>query len=512
VTVYLVGAGPGDPGLLTRRGADILARAEVVVFDRLVLPALLELAPPTALRVDMGKGPGERGRQEEIHAVLIEHGAHKTVVRLKGGDPFVFGRGSEEIEALRAAGVDYEVVPGVTSAFAVPAYAGVPVTHRGLSTSVTVVTGHVGDPSAPGGVAWDALARADGTLVILMGMENRAEIARLLMAGGRRRDTPVLVVEWGTAPAQRSVRVRLDELHAVELEPPATIVVGAVAGLDLGGRGRRPLSGVSVVVTRPRLQAQDLVSRLADAGATVVVVPVIAIAGPVDPRALEQAAGRSAEYDWIVFTSVNAVERFVPLLRDGRSLGAAQIAAVGPATTAALAARSLVADLVAGDATAAGLVAAMPTAPVTGDATDAPGGRVLFPRAADARDVLAPGLRAKGWLVDEVEAYRTVTAGPTDGATAEVLEAAAAADVITFTSPSTVDRYLTLSGGRVPPVVACIGPVTAEAARRAGLEVDVVAAEHTAAGLVAGLVGRREATTAADRAEGGPGPGPSVPG
>src|SRR5580700_10904542 len=214
MTVYLVGAGPGDPGLLTRRGAELLARAEVVVFDRLVLPALLELARPGALLIDMGKRPGETGRQEEIHALLIAHGADKTVVRLKGGDPFLFGRGSEEIEALRAAGIDYEVVPGVPSAFAVPARAGVPVTHRGLSTSVTVVTGHVGDPSAPGGVPWDALARAGGTLVILMGMEHRQEIAELLMAGGRPADTPVLVVQWGTAPLERSQRVTLDQLHA----------------------------------------------------------------------------------------------------------------------------------------------------------------------------------------------------------------------------------------------------------------------------------------------------------
>ncbi len=511
MTVYLVGAGPGDPGLLTRRGAEVLARADVVVFDRLVLPALLELAPPTALRLDMGKSPGERGRQEEIHAALIEHGAHRTVVRLKGGDPFVFGRGSEEIEALRAAGIDYEVIPGVTSAFAVPASAGVPVTHRGLSTSVTVVTGHVGDPSAPGGVAWDALARAGGTLVILMGMENRAEIARLLIDGGRSPDTPVLVVQWGTAPAQQSVRVPLDQLHAVGLGSPATIVVGPVAGLDLGARARRPLSGATVVVTRPRPQAQDLVARLTDAGAAVVVVPVIAVTAPADTRALEQAAAQAAGYDWIVFTSANAVDRFVALLRDGRSLGGVGIAAVGPATAAALTERNLVADLVPEDATAAGLVASMPAAPTPGAAPGGPGGRVLFPRAADARDVLAPGLRAKGWLVDEVEAYRTVASGASDGVTSDVLTAAAAADVITFTSPSTVDGYLALSGGRVPPVVACIGPVTAEAARQAGLTVDVVAAEHSDAGLVAELVARWDRLSESGRADGGSAPRPPMP-
>jgi uroporphyrinogen III methyltransferase/synthase len=488
VTVYLVGAGPGDPGLLTRRGAEVLARADVVVHDRLVLPGLLALAPATAVFVDVGKKPGEAGRQEEIHAVLIREGADKTVVRLKGGDPFLFGRGSEEVEALRAAGIDYEVVPGVTSAFSVPAYAGVPVTHRGLSTSVTVVTGHVGDPTAPGGVDWEALARAGGTLVILMGMENRAEIARLLIVGGRSPQTPVLVVQWGTTPAQCSVRVTLGQLGSVTLGPPATIVVGAVAGLDLGGRGSRPLAGLSVVVTRPRAQAEELVAGLTEAGADVVALPVIAIADPAELGVLETAAGRAGDYDWIVFSSANAVDRFVGLLRDGRALGGVRLAAVGPATAAALADHRLVADLVPPVATAEGLVAAMPTASAESEAGT---GRVLFPRAAEARDVLGPGLRAKGWEVDEVEAYRTVTAGPADGATDDVVEAAVSAEVITFSSPSTVERYLELSGGRVPPVVACIGPVTADAARKAGLVVDVVADEPTGPGLVTVLVAHR---------------------
>jgi uroporphyrinogen III methyltransferase/synthase len=486
VTVYLVGAGPGDPGLLTRRGAEILGRADVVVFDRLVPPALLALAPPGAALVDVGKRPGEVRRQEEIHALLIEHGRRgETVVRLKGGDPFVFGRGGEEAEALRAAGIDCVVVPGVTSAFAVPAAVGVPVTHRGLSTSVTVVTGHVGDSGGPRAVEWEALARAGGTLVVLMGMEHRAEIARRLIAGGRGADTPTLVVQWGTTAAQRSVRVRLDELHGVDLGSPATIVVGPVAGLDVAGSPPRSLSGVTVVVTRARTQADDLVDRLADAGATTVTLPVIAVAAPDDGgRALAQAAARASDYDWIVFTSANAVDRFVACLRDGRDLGRARLAAVGPATASALAAHRLVADLVAADATAEGLVGSMP------DATGPTSGRVLFPRAAAARDVVVPGLRAKGWVVDDVEAYRTVTAGPDEGATADAIAAASKADVVTFSSPSTVTRYLELAGGRVPPIVACIGPVTAEAARAAGLTVEVVAAEHTAAGLVAALAER----------------------
>ncbi len=497
MTVYLVGAGPGDPGLLTRRGAALLAEADVVIYDRLVLPSLLALAPPTAVLVDVGKRPGETGIQDRIHGLLVEHGRKTkvdggpaTVVRLKGGDPFVFGRGSEEVAALRAAGIEYEVVPGVSSAFAVPASAGVPVTHRGLSTSVTVVTGHVGDPSAPGGVAWDALARAGGTLVILMGMEKRAEIARLLMDGGRPPQTPVLVVQWGTAPAERSVRVTLEELGRVELGAPATIVVGAVAGLDLGGRPARPLAGLSVVVTRPRAQSGELVAGLAAAGAAVIVLPVVAVVGPLDPEPLQAAARRAGDYDWIVFTSANAVDRFVGLLPDGRALGGVRLAAVGPATAAALAGWHLRADLVPQEATAEGLVEALASAPepeTPGNRAEAASPRVLFPRGDKARDVLASGLRARGWRVEEVEAYRTVAAGESEGVSVEARDAAVGADVVTFSSPSTVEHFLALSGGRVPPVVVCIGPVTAEAAERAGLVVDLVAAEHTAAGLIAVL-------------------------
>lgn len=235
MTVHLVGAGPGDPDLVTVRGAGLLARADVVIYDRLIAHSLLDLAPAGAERIDVGKKPGQPARQSDINALLIEHGgAGREVVRLKGGDPFLFGRGGEEAEALRAAGIPYDVVPGVTSAFAAPAAAGIPVTHRGLSTSVTVVTGHVGDPSAPGGVDWHALARAGGTLVVMMGMADRARIARALIDGGRPRDTPVSVVHWGTTDRQRTERTTLEGLAGVDLPAPCTIVIGPVAGLDLG--------------------------------------------------------------------------------------------------------------------------------------------------------------------------------------------------------------------------------------------------------------------------------------
>jgi uroporphyrinogen III methyltransferase/synthase len=486
MTVFLVGAGPGDPGLLTRRGAELLARADVVLFDRLVDPRLLELAPPEALRIDVGKRPGQRSHQDEINDLLLEHARRaKTVVRLKGGDPFVFGRGGEEAEVLQAAGIAFEVVPGVTSAFAAPASAGVPVTHRGLSSSVTVVSGHASDPDSPGAVDWEALARTGGTLVVLMGMASRAEIARRLVEAGRSPDTPVLVVHRGTTSTQASARTTLAHLAEVDLGPPCTIVIGPVAALDLLDTHDRPLAGTRVVVTRARAQAAALVTALVDAGASVIELPVIAIADPPDGGvALRAEAERADTYDWIVLTSFNAVDRFVGALRDGRALGRARLAVVGAATAQALADRHLVADLVAEEETADGLVAAMPAGP----SDDTTPGRVLFPRAVGARDVVAPGLRRLGWDVTEVDAYRTVVAGEAQSVGDHELDAASYADVLTFTSPSTVAGYADLAGPlRVPPVVACIGPVTAEAARRAGFQVDVVATDHSVDGLVAAL-------------------------
>jgi uroporphyrinogen III methyltransferase/synthase len=477
MTVYLVGGGPGDPGLLTVRGAEVLARADVVVHDRLADHRLLELAGPDAKRIDVGKSPGGPVAQDGINALLIEEGrAGRTVVRLKGGDPFVFGRGGEEALALAAAGITFEVVPGVTAAVAVPAYAGVPVTHRGLSTSFTVVTGH-SRFSVDRETNWEALAAAGGTIIVLMGVAHRAEIARRLMAGGLDPATPAVAVTWGTRADQTTVRTTLAGLCDVPLEPPATIVIGAVAGMDLAWFECRPLFGRRVVVTRAREQASRLSERLADLGAEPIEVPAIQIADPADGgEGLRAGADRLAAgaYGWVVFTSPRAVERLVPLLRDARAFGATQIAAIGTGTAGELARHGLVADLVPPEFVAESLVEVWP----------AGSGRVLVPRAAVARDVLPAGLQAKGWTVEVVEAYRTVAARP-DPAT---LAAAAGADAITFTSSSTVTNYLAVAGrAAVPPFVACIGPVTAATARAAGLEVDVVAGEHSVEGLIAAL-------------------------
>jgi uroporphyrinogen III methyltransferase/synthase len=489
-TVYLVGAGPGDPGLLTLRGAELLARADVVVHDRLTDASLLSLAPPGAERVDVGKQPDDRGDQEAINQLLVDRAREgKRVVRLKGGDPFVFGRGGEEALFLRSNGVPFEVVPGVTSAVAVPAYAGVPVTHRGLVTSFTVVAGHsrsVG-ASAAGGTNWEALAQAGGTIVVLMGAAHRRQVAERLMAGGLPAATPVVAVQWGTEPEQATVRTDLGHLADVALGPPVTIVIGEVAGLDLGWYQQRPMSGKTVVVTRSAQAAPQLSTLLRDVGARALEVPAITLAPPSDGGdALAAAVAKlyAGAYAWAVFTSPNAVQRVFELVPDTRSLRAVKVAAVGPATAEALAAYRVVADLVPSRYLAESLLEEFP--PTARPATAAR--RVFLPQAAGARDELRRGLAEAGWEVDAVEVYHTIPS-PIER---ELLEAAERADAICFASSSAVDSYLDQAGAAgttVPPVVACIGPVTAAAARRRGLDVSAEASEHTLDGLVAALVG-----------------------
>ena len=480
MTVYLVGGGPGDPGLITVRGAEVLARADVVVYDRLSVASLLDLAPPSAERISVGKAPGRASLpQAEINALLVERGkAGEEVVRLKGGDPFLFARGGEEVAALRAAGVAFEIVPGITSAMAVPAYAGVPVTHRGLASTFTVVTGQEGEAGVP--VDWEALARLGGTIAVLMGVAKREEIARRLMAGGLPADTPVAAITWGTRPEQRTCRTTLGRLAGEEIESPAVMLVGAVAGLDLPWYEDRPLFGRRIIVTRAREQASDLVERLHELGAATVELPVIEISDAADAgAALREAAARVGDYDWVAFTSANAVLRFFAALgdvgADTRALAGARVAAIGPGTADALAAAGVRADLVPERFVAESLLEAFPDGP----------GRVLLPRAAVARDALPAGLAERGFTVDVVEAYRTAVGRPAP----EALAAAATAHAVTFTSSSTVTNYLAVAGDLpVPPVVACIGPITADTARAAGLPVTVVATEHTIEGLVQSLV------------------------
>jgi uroporphyrinogen III methyltransferase/synthase len=460
----------------------VLGRADVVVYDRLSVAALLELAPAHAELISVAKQPGGTSTtQEEINRLLVEHGrAGRTVVRLKGGDPFVFARGGEEARSLLQAGIAFEVVPGITSAIAAPAYAGIPVTLRHSSTSFTVVTGHE-DPVAgvEGTVDWEAVARVGGTIVILMGVARLRAIAERLIAGGRSPDTPAAAVRWGTRPEPQTVRATLGTLADHDLAAPSTIVVGEVAAEDLAWFTARPLFGQTVVVTRPEGQASVLAEQLRAQGAEVVVLPVIEIEDPADGgTALAEALAHVHDYDWLVLTSANGARRVLDALPDARALGGVSVAAIGPGTAAALAEGNIQADLVPDKYVAEGLLDAFPDPP------DGPG-RILLARAAVARDTLPEGLRAAGWEVDVVEAYRTIPAAPSP----DLLDAAGAADVVTFTSSSTVTRFLEVAGAdRVPPLVACIGPITAATAREAGLEVDVEADEHTVPGLVAALV------------------------
>jgi uroporphyrinogen III methyltransferase/synthase len=485
VTVYLVGAGPGDPGLLTLRGAEVLRLADVVVHDRLSAVELLELAPDTAERIDVGKAPRHhRMTQDDINALLVERGlTGQTVVRLKGGDPFVFARGSEEAHALAAAGVPYEVVPGITSALAVPAYGGIPVTQRFSSTSFTVVTGHEDPSSGDGTVDWGAVANTGGTLVILMGVGRWPQIAERLLAAGRSPETPAAAVRWGSRPNQHTVRATLATLADHPLEAPSVIVVGQVAAEDLNWFEGRPLFGRTVVVTRARAQASAFAHELRSLGASVIEAPTIEVVDPSDGgaalrAAVDELSSGTGAYDWLVVTSVNGVERTFDHLPDARVLAGVRVAAVGTATAEALAARRIVADLVPERFVAEGLIEAFPAPPPEG-------GRVLLARAEVARTELPDALRAMGWEVHDVAAYRTAPAAVAD----DVAERIAAADAVTFTSSSTVTNLVAAVGAdRVPPVVASIGPVTTATARKLGLEVTVEATPHTTEALLAALV------------------------
>jgi uroporphyrinogen III methyltransferase/synthase len=487
-TVYLVGAGPGDAGLMTRRSLDLIASADAILYDRLIPPGALAGARPDADLRYVGKQPGGHSMvQEDINALLVELGQRGLeVVRLKGGDPFVFGRGGEEAQALVAAGVPFEVVPGVTAGVAAPAYAGIPVTHRDDASAVALVTGHE-DPTKPdSALDWPALAAFPGTLVLYMGIGNLAGIAERLVAGGRPATEPVAVIERGTLPGQRAVRGTLADIaELVEqagIRPPAITLVGGVARLrdELQWLERRPLHGRSVVVTRARDQASALAVRLSDLGARVVETPAIRI----EPRADEQvaaAAERIGGYSLVVVTSPNGAALLMDAVaaagRDARALAGVTVAAIGPATAAELRRRGIEPDVVPPKAVAESLVDALAAVPVEGR-------RVLVARPAEGRDVLPDALSARGAQVDVVALYETVAEPLSDDQRA----AAADADYVTFTSSSTV-RFYTQAGGPVNGArVVSIGPVTSATARELGLSVDVEAERHDIDGLIDALV------------------------
>jgi uroporphyrinogen III methyltransferase/synthase len=478
--VYLVGAGPGDPGLMTRRSLELIAGADAILYDRLVARSALDGAPSHAELHYVGKEPGAPAMEQElISALLVELGrTGKRVVRLKGGDPFVFGRGGEEAEALAAAGVRFEVVPGVTAGVAAPAYAGIPVTHRELASAVAFVTGHE-DPGKDGSALdWDALARFPGTLVFYMGVRNLPLIAERLRAGGRPGDEPAAVVARGTLPGQRSASGTLadiaERVAAAGVGPPAVTLVGPVAALGdtLAWLERRPLHGRTVAVTRARAQAGGLATRLRELGAEVVEAPAIRIV----PRPL--ALPEPSDYSLLCFTSTNGVRIFFAALDgDARRLAGTRIAAIGPGTAAALLEHGIEADVVPERFLAEGLLEALGGESLAGE-------RVLVARAAEARDVLPGGLRERGAHVDVLALYETV-AEPLSGAQRAAL---ARATHVTFTSSSTV-RFFIQGGGAVGNArVVSIGPVTSATLREHGIEPHTEAARHDLDGLIAAIL------------------------
>jgi uroporphyrinogen III methyltransferase/synthase len=494
--VYLVGAGPGAPGLITLDGVRCLGRAEVVIYDYLANPRLLEHAPPGAELILVGKhGGGERVDQAVVTELMLDRARRgRIVVRLKGGDPFVFGRGGEEAEALVAEGIPFEVVPGVTSAVAVPAYAGIPLTHRELASSFTVLTGYEYPDKAESAVHWDAVARRGGTLVFLMTTRQLRQNMARLMTHGLPADTPVALIRWGTVAAQQTLVGTAATIAGLGeragVQPPAVAVVGEVVRLRerLAWFERKPLFGRRIVVTRARSQSGALGERLAELGADVIPCPTIEIAPPESEGPLDDAIAHLESFDWLVFTSVNGVAAFFERLRarrrDLRSLHRARLAAVGPATADALQARGLNADLVPGEFRAEALAAAMRAAGVAG-------ARVLLPRAAGAREILPILLREAGARVEAVESYRTVVPR-TDPTEVRAALADGRVDLVTFTSSSTVRNFLALLGDGAPRLLArsrigSIGPVTSETVRQAGLEVTIQPDTYTIPALVVAI-------------------------
>jgi uroporphyrinogen III methyltransferase/synthase len=486
--VYLVGAGPGDPDLITWKGHKILQQADSILYDHLASRALLDLAPPSAERVYVGKKKAEHiCTQEEICRMLIERARRGlTVVRLKGGDPFIFGRGGEEAEALADAGIPFEVVPGVTTPLGIAAYCGVPLTHREHTSAVTFVTGHNVES-----IDWDRIGHAE-TLVTLMGLTTFDQIATQLIAGGRAAETPAIAVRWATRADQASLVGTLATLpamiHQSGLKPPATIIVGEVVRLreKLNWFERLPLFGRSIVVTRARDQAALLSDKLRGLGAGVIELPTIEIQPAVDYAPLDCAIAGLSSYDWLIFTSANGVRFFMERLdQSGNDLRAlrARICAIGPATRSAIEALHLKVDLMGTEYVAEGLLKAF-------EPFDLEGKRILLPRAAVARDLVPRELTGRGARVDVVEAYRTMVPEEMSKAATEIFAAGHKPDWITFTSSSTVQNFAAAVGTRVLEGVrvASIGPVTSATARRLDVEVTVEASRYTIDGLLEAIL------------------------
>jgi len=498
--VYLVGAGPGDPGLLTIKGRDCISRADVVIYDFLANPVFLSHARKGTEVIYVGKQGGHHtATQEEINELIVDRARRgETVVRLKGGDPFIFGRGGEEAEKLVEAGVDFEVVPGITSAIAVPAYAGIPLTHRDHTATVAFITGHEDPKKGESSIAWDKLATGAGTLVFLMGVGNLPAIAARLMEYGRSPQTPVAVIRRGTGPDQETVLGTLDSIaKAAEeagMKPPAIIVVGEVVVLrkKLEWFEKRPLFGRRIVVTRAREQASGFLEGLSLLGADCIQFPTIEVVPPESWYPLDMAIRRLSHYDWLLFTSVNGVKYFLERLdsagKDVRELKGLRIGAIGPGTAGAWSAMGIKPDLVPGEYRAEAVVEELARFGVKGK-------RILLPRALKAREILPEALREMGAEVNVVPAYRTVRPEH-DVERVRGMFQRGEIHMVTFTSSSTVTNFMEIFKGRKEEVrewmgsvsVACIGPITAKTAEDSGIHVDLIPPAYTIDSLTEAIV------------------------
>lgn len=483
--VYIIGAGPGDAGLITLKAVEALLAVDVVVYDNLVNEELLKFAPSQAKFIYAGKKGGDHTlSQDRINELLVKEArAGNTVARLKGGDPFIFGRGGEEAQILAENNIEFEIIPGVTSAIAVPAYAGIPLTHRGFTSTVAFVTGHEDPTKEKSDIDWSALAKI-GTLVFLMGVKNLPQITKELIKNGKAPETPVALIRNGSLPTQQVLVGMLSNIvilaHANDFRPPAILVVGGVVDLrdTLRWFDNKPLFGLGVVITRPERQADDLARLLLEQGANPISFPTIAIEPPDDWGELDKALKQLESYHWLIFTSANGVRFFFERLRqkekDIRDLKGRKICCIGPATARQIEEKDIKVDMVPDEFIAEGILKSF-------SALDVRGKRFLLPRAAKARDILPEGLKKMGAMVDVVKTYRTVNSGRKKEEFMTLLEARAV-DVITFTSSSTVEKFVEIMGKDfvVPPQVrvACIGPVTASTAKKAGFQVDIEQKEY----------------------------------
>ncbi len=497
--VYLVGSGPGDPGLLTLKAAQKIAEADVIVYDYLAGHNFVHKAKPDAELIYVGKsGKQHTVEQNDINQILVTKAREgKTVVRLKGGDPYVFGRGGEEAEELAVAGIPFEVVPGITSAIAAPAYAGIPVTHRDHASSVTFVTGHEDPSKEESAIDWSVLGRNTGTLVFLMGVKNIEFISRELISNGMAPTTPTALVRWGTTPSQITAKSDLaniaGECRRRGMSAPAVLIVGSVVSLrdTLSWYENKPLFGKRIVVTRSREQSRKMAEKISANGGEPILFPTIEIAATSNYGPLDDAISRASEFDWILFTSENGVERFFKrffnLGKDIRELAGPRFGAIGPVTANAISSRGIKVDMLAKEFVAEGLLEVF-------EGEDLTGRRFLIPRAEKARDVLPDGLEKKGALVEVTPVYQTLRPSRAGVETIEKSFLDKSIDAVTFTSSSTVNHFMEMFEGAdikellQGTLIASIGPITSNTLTHHGLRASIEAREYTIDGLIKALM------------------------